>query len=292
MKKQAVLTSLFTLVLLLLMTVSAFAEETADSYGLTQLAAPTELSWGRDYNWDGESYNEVPGFISWKVEAPTQNTYRVIIYSKDTGKEISNETHPYDADETILYCSLPTFITGYWYDEFQSTADSNFASGTYYFTVQALGDGTKYRDSEIVTSSDWTYTKPTTNLAAPTNLHWVGRRSLWDPPEDTSDVGGYMVDYYWYNEETQEYDSVDGSVWWRIPSNSSPEDYLEDDCIEDTGLGQYYFRVRTLSRDITKVCSSPWSELSPVYNLTEITADVDRTLDTILDDYASTDLTA
>lgn len=292
MKKQAVLTSLFTLVLLLLMTVSAFAAERTDSSELTQLAAPTELSWGRDYNWDGESYNEVPGFISWKVEAPTQNTYRVIIYSEDTGKEISNETHPYDANETILYCSLPTFITGYWYDEFQSTADSNFASGTYYFTVQALGDGTKYRDSEIVTSPDWTYTKPTISLAAPTNLHWVGRRSLWDPPEDTSDVGGYMVDYYWYNEETQEYDSVDGSVWWRIPSNSSPEDYLEDDCIEDTGLGQYYFRVRTLSRDITKVCSSPWSELSPVYNLTEITADVDRTLDTILDDYAGTDLTA
>ena len=212
MKKQAVLTSLFTLVLLLLMTVSAFAAERTDSSELTQLAAPTELSWGRDYNWDGESYNEVPGFISWKVEAPTQNTYRVIIYSEDTGKEISNETHPYDANETILYCSLPTFITGYWYDEFQSTADSNFASGTYYFTVQALGDGTKYRDSEIVTSPDWTYTKPTISLAAPTNLHWVGRRSLWDPPEDTSDVGGYMVDYYWYNEETQEYDSVDGSV--------------------------------------------------------------------------------
>lgn len=292
MKKQAVLTSLFTLVLLLLMTVSAFAAETTDSSELTQLAAPTKLSWGRNYDWDSETYSEVPGFISWKRETPTQNIYQIIIYSRGTGEKINNVTHHYDATETPPYLTSTQFIEGYWYDEQSTAKDCNFDSGTYYFTVQALGDGTKYRDSEIVTSPDWTYTKPTISLAAPTNLHWVGRRSLWDPPEDTSDVGGYMVDYYWYNEETQEYDSVGGSVWWDTYSDSSPEDYLEDDYIEDTGLGQYYFRVRTLSRDITKVCSSPWSELSPVYNLTEITADVDRTLDTILDDYAGMDLTA
>ena len=291
MKKQAVLTSLFTLVLLLLMTVSAFAAETADSSELTQLAAPTELSWGRNYDWDSETYNEVPGFISWKRETPTQNIYQIIIYSRGTGEKINNVTHHYDATETPPYLTSTQFIEGYWYDEQSTAKDCNFDSGTYYFTVQALGDGTKYRDSEIVTSPDWTYTKPTTSLAAPTNLHWDGRESHWDPPADTSDVGGYMVDYYWYNEETQEYDSVGGSVWWDTYSDSSPEDYLEDYCIEDTGLGQYYFRVRTLSRDITKVCSSPWSELSPVYNLTEITADVDRTLDTILDAYAGMEQT-
>ena len=292
MKKQAVLTFLFTLVLLLLMTVSAFAAETADSSELTQLAAPTELSWGRDYNWNSTDYNDVPGFISWKRETPTQNIYQIIIYSRDTGKEINNVTHHYPASKTPPYLTSTQFIEGYWYDEQSAAEDCNFDSGTYYFTVQALGDGTKYSNSKIATSPDWIYTKPTTSLAAPTNLHWVGRRSLWDPPANTSGVGGYMVEYYWYDMESQEYISVGGTSYLDSYSDESPEDYLEDYCIEEYGAGQYYFRVRALSSDITAICSSPWSELSPVYNLKEITADVDRTLDTILDDYAGMDLTA
>ena len=292
MKKQAVLTSLFTLVLLLLMTVSAFAAETTDSSELTQLAAPTKLSWGRNYDWDSETYSEVPGFISWKRETPTQNIYQIIIYSRGTGEKINNVTHHYDATETPPYLTSTQFIEGYWYDEQSAAEGWNFDSGTYYFTVQALGDGTKYSNSEIVTSPDWTYTKPAASLAAPTNLHWVGRRSLWAPPANTSGVGGYMVEYYWYDADNKEYTSAGGTTYLRGSSEKSPEDYLEDWCIEHYGLGQYYFRVRALSSDITAICSSPWSELSPVYNLTEITADVDRTLDTILDDYASTDLTA
>ena len=291
MKKQVALTSLFTLVLLLLMTVSAFAEETADRSGLTQLAAPTELNWGRDYNWNSTDYNDVPGFISWKRETPTQNIYQIIIYSRDTGKEINDVTHHYDTSETTPYFTSTQFIEGYWYDEQSAAEGWNFDSGTYYFTVQALGDGTKYSNSEIATSPDWTYTKPAASLAAPTNLHWVGRRSLWDPPANASGVGGYMVEYYWYDAESQEYISVGGTSYLDSYSDESPEDYLEDYCIEEYGAGQYYFRVRALSSDITAICSSPWSELSPVYNLTEITADVDRTLDTILDDYAGMDLT-
>ena len=290
MRKQIAISTLFTLVLLLLITVPAFAAETAENTGLTQLATPTELSWGRDYDWDSETYNEVPGYISWKRESPTQNKYQTIVYSRETGEKVSDVIHRFPANFTSPYFSSSQFVEGYWYDEYPATDDHNFASGTYYFTVQALGDGTQYSDSEIATSPDWTYTKPTAILATPTNLHWKGRESHWDLPGDTSYAGGYVVEYYWYDAESQEYISVGGTSCLDSYSVSvSPEDYLDDYCIEEHGLGQYYFRVRTLSSDITKVRNSLWSELSPVYNLREISSDIDGTLDSILGNYATSD---
>ena len=193
----------------------------------------------------------------------------------------------YGFSDTSPYFSSTQFIEGYWYDDYGANDDYNFDSGTYYFTVQALGDGTEYSDSEIATSPDWTYTKPTAILATPTGLYWNGRESHWSPPADMSDVGGYVVEYYWYDAESQKYISVGGTSCLDLYSLSdeSPADYLEDYCIEEYGAGQYYFRVRTLSRDITKVRSSLWSELSPVYNLTDVSAGIDSTLDSLLDSY-------
>ena len=287
MKKQIALGTLFTLVLLLVMTVSASAEETEENTDLPQLATPTELTWGRDYDWNADTYQEVPGYISWKRESPTQNKYQTIVYSRDTGKKVSSMWTNYGFSDTSPYFSSTQFIEGYWYDDYGANDDYNFDSGTYYFTVQALGDGTEYSDSEIATSPDWTYTKPTAILATPTGLYWNGRESHWSPPADMSDVGGYVVEYYWYDAESQKYISVGGTSCLDLYSLSdeSPADYLEDYCIEEYGAGQYYFRVRTLSRDITKVRSSLWSELSPVYNLTDVSAGIDSTLDSLLDSY-------
>ena len=286
MKKQIALGTLFTLVLLLVMTVSASAEETEENTDLPQLATPTELTWGRDYDWNADTYQEVPGYISWKRESPTQNKYQAIVYSRDTGKKVCSMWTNYGFSDTSPYFSSTQFIEGYWYDDYGANDDYNFDSGTYYFTVQALGDGTEYSDSEIATSPDWTYTKPTAILATPTGLYWNGRESHWSPPADMSDVGGYVVEYYWYDAESQKYIRVGGTSCLDSYSVSeSPADYLEDYCIEEYGAGQYYFRVRTLSRDITKVRSSLWSELSPVYNLTDVSAGIDSTLDSLLDSY-------
>nr|WP_325194980.1 hypothetical protein [uncultured Oscillibacter sp.] len=287
MKKQIALGTLFTLVLLLVMTVSASAEETEENTDLPQLATPTKLTWGRDYDWNADTYQEVPGYISWKRESPTQNKYQTIVYSRETGKKVSSMWTDYGFSDTSPYFSSTQFIEGYWYDDYGANDDYNFDSGTYYFTVQALGDGTEYSDSEIATSPDWTYTKPTAILATPTGLYWNGRESHWSPPADMSDVGGYVVEYYWYDAESQKYISVGGTscLGSYSLSDESPEDYLEDYCIEEYGAGQYYFRVRILSRDITKVRSSLWSELSPVYNLTDVSAGIDSTLDSLLDSY-------
>lgn len=113
MKKQIAFGTLFTLVLLLVMTVSASAEETEENTDLPQLATPTELTWGRDYDWNADTYQEVPGYISWKRESPTQNKYQTIVYSRDTGKKVSSMWTNYGFSDTSPYFSSTQFIEGY-----------------------------------------------------------------------------------------------------------------------------------------------------------------------------------
>lgn len=45
---------------------------------------------------------------------------------------------------------------------------------------------------------------------------------------------------------------------------------LEESTIQANGDGYYYFRVRTLSQDLTEYYHSDWSELSPAYHLTSV----------------------
>ena len=250
--------------------------------GLTKLATPTDLSWGREYDWDTVAYEETPGFISWKREPPTQNQFEVIIYSRETGEAVSSMAHHFGATSTPPYFSTSCFLEGFWPDECGATPDCNFDSGTYYFTVQAVGDGVQYSDSDIAQSPDWTYVKPEAHLATPTNLRWSGRESHWDMPGDTSDALGYSVEYCFYDAGSDAYIPVGGSTIFYLNESA---DSLMDDFIEGFGVGQYYFRVRAISRDMTKICNSLWSELSPAYDLTEISGAVDSTLDSILDGY-------
>ncbi len=57
------------------------------SDGLIQLAAPSDLEWGVDYNRDGTIDAYVPGMISWTLNAPTQNVYEVYLY------QVGNDDH-------------------------------------------------------------------------------------------------------------------------------------------------------------------------------------------------------
>lgn len=285
-KRISMLTLLMLLLLCLLPTAVSAAETDGADGGLIQLGTPAELTWGRDYDYGAESYREIPGFTSWRRVDPSQNKYRIIIYRKGVDEPVSNIRHSYSANDTSLYFSGTGFIEGYWHENANAPADCNMESGTYYFTVQALGDGTQYSDSDVAVSPEWTYVKPDASLEAPTNLRWNGRESHWDLPEDTTDLGGYMVEYYWNDPETGKAIDVGGSAWFHYnPNFEDPSDYLENYCIQEFGPGQYTFRVRAVSSDITKVCNSPWSEPSPVYNLTEVSSAVDGTLDELLNIY-------
>jgi len=106
---------------------------------------------------------------------------------------------------------------------------------------------------------------------------------LWDPMDNTSDLFGYEVYHYWEDPVTKELKYAGGSS-----GSENPDDYLRNDNIESMGTGNYYFRVRAMSRNVEKILGSNWSELSPAYNLTEVSTRVDTALESIYTKYKNT----
>lgn len=271
----------------LCLTVFASAAE------LPQLSTPTDLVWGVDRHLyesgpETDEYvsNEIPGMISWQWSEPFQNQYSIAIYRVGSSDPVSSVSVDMGSRDLYSpYVNDEFFLEGRWLSELDSpTDDPNFPSGTYYFTVQALGDGTQYRDSAIVTSSNWTYTAPDQLLPTPTGLKWDGRYALWNPVGESDPaydyVYGFVTEFYWEDPDTGDLIPVGGSMSGSY-GGSACEDYIYDDCFQEYGLGDYYFRVRLMSNDTTVYAGSKWSELSPAYKLTEFTDETVSTLEQI-----------
>lgn len=248
---------------------------------LIKLATPEELTWN----------HERPGTMGFKAVSPFQDRARWKIYKEGNDSEpVMSITHRWNSQSMGEYKYSDHFAQGYWYDDGRATADHNMESGTYYFTVQALGDGETYLNSEIAESEKWTYVKPDAALAVPTNLRWDGRLAKWDNPNSADSSYAYCVEFYIKKEENGEIEYWNaGGIESRF--GAEPEMELENWALEKHGSGEYYFRVRVLSEDITKVCNSPWSELSPVKNITDDTAAANAALDAALNKYQTGELT-
>ncbi len=268
--------------LLACLTVSAAADE------LTQLAAPTNLEWGKDYwYWDREddaTFVEQPGMMSWSVNTPCQNKFAIYIYNAAGEVVAASPNHSFGSrrlyridtylfGESILNCE--------WNESYATDADPNLPSGTYYFTVQALGDKTEYSDSEIATSSAWTYTAPEAMLPVPTNLRWDGSAMLFDEVPDTTYRYGYEVAYYYENPETNEL----MQIGWMSSSGDGSGYSLDSWDFQNFGEGKYYFQVRAASKDMTQVRGSYWSPLSPAFTLSDMSEIVDSGLSNISGNY-------
>ncbi|MCD7812752.1 MAG: hypothetical protein LUH20_01640 [Lachnospiraceae bacterium] len=241
---------------------SAVEEDTDDTEStLTQLDTPTNLQWGVTDS--GESF---PGNVCWTVGgALTQNQYRVTYYKVEaSGDTVISQI-------TINYGST---------SEYQVLDTNNFTeeireSGTYYFTVQALGDGTTYSDSEIAVSDTWTYVQPTEQFAAPGSFVWIENDSddspvsiTWASYEDETYLYGYYVEFYVS-------DQSDGTgtsrVWGYVfPKESGNSQELGSSDFAEGGNGYYYARVRAISNDITVCLTSEWSELSSPYYFNDV----------------------
>ena len=243
------------------------------------LATPEELTWS----------TESPGTMRFKVVSPFQNQARWHIYRVGETKVQMSVTYNYNSLRQDEYRYCDHFAMGYWYDDdARATADWNMDSGDYYFTVQALGDGEGYENSETAASAAWHYEKPDRTLAVPTNLRWEGRSAKWDSANPDTGSGRYNVTFYYKNtlpSGAVRYNDVGG-----ISSYGNELD-LEDGVLQQNGDGEYYFRVRELSSDITVICNSPWSELSPVKNITDDTAAANAALDATLNKYQTDELT-
>ncbi len=72
-------------------------------------------------------------------------------------------------------------------------------SGDYYFTVQAIGDGVAYSNSDVARSETVTYTLPDTQLATPTGLTWTENGGITFTAVENATQ--YMLTFYAITEE-------------------------------------------------------------------------------------------
>lgn len=265
---------LMPLLILLAMSVPGFAATPAgdgQDLSLPQLAAPSELTWGVAWTEilqkneetgqfdivDNQSSN-LPGSASFKNNQPTQNTFRIQFYSVGSDGDTKIYSIQHNRGNTPAdYLSFTHFLDGWGFPELPG-------SGAYYFTVQSLGDGTQYRDSEVVTSPIWSYTAPSTQLPAPDGLAWTAKGELsWNRPAGDG-ILGYAKKYYYRDESN-------GGAWKEVlwngyathPSPDVTTWKMGDYVLQQNGAGYYAFRVQAVSSDITTIRSSEWSGLSP-----------------------------
>lgn len=226
-----------------------------------QLGTPTDLTWNQEAVWDnsGVRVQQHYGCASWKPTVPIA-----------PGEPIQFEVKVYKDNKlwvSILQGFGPLWIAE---DQYLSTdvyAFKDFESGAYYFTVQAIDNTGTYEASDIAKSGIWNYTKPSEELAAPTNLRWDENDTINDWPWAKWDaVPGHEPNY----EVWMLYSPTkDGERWWfhhqwkiNNTKNAPPSFAIEDGL---SGPGYYFFQVRTCSNDITEVSNSPWVEGEPYH---------------------------
>ena len=257
--------------------------------GKTQLGTPTELKWGykEEWNWDDETNSSYvtleeghPGYASWKTALPDQNEADINFYrvNGDTDEYWTGTWYSFGSTDHPDYRAVDIFLL------------SDPESSDYYFTVTSKGDDTQYYDSDTAVSDIWTYVKPDAQLDSCSNLNWDGPATdwdgvnvSWDGPADDSNVGFYEIE--WLYAPTADDEPYNIGRSWGMPSGIAS---LWDGNIQEHGIGYYYFKVRAISSDITVCCNGPWSELSPAYNVTELTESVQTQLDNIIYDSALT----
>lgn len=238
--------------------------------GLTQLSAPTDLTWAGDYPGDircksGALFQDYLTWTLYQVGNPTPLARRETAYS---GR--------YDPDSWRV-CDL--FWRGY-----HDYPDRE--SGDYYFTVQAVGDEEQYKDSPVVRSETWTYTRPEAELAAPTGLHWEGQTACWsDESNRAADLYGYEIQFRCVAPETGAETRTKYTLTLDDLSSDGLKHPLWDGVKNSLGSGTCQFRLRAVSGDITRFRHSQWSEFNEVGTQLTAPSTVADALGQLLTDY-------
>lgn len=267
--KKRILSVLLALTLLLLPQagLSVFAEEESDAaigqsddavlpvadsleIGMfsTQLPTPQNLAWGPN------------GTAEWDKVQNAEGEYIVRLY-KD-GQEV---------DYAHWHGVLGEHIS------IEMTPEMN-ASGTYYFTVEAVGRN-GFTNSGVATSGTYTYNKPNQSLGVPTNLQWKvdndAIMATWDTPANADPNDTYYVQLY---RDGRKHTAV-----WGFTDNQIDFDSEHD----INGDGTYTFTVRAISSRIEQMANSPESAPSPEYLFGGVIAGIKDKLNNILEDLTS-----
>lgn len=151
---------------------------------LPALSTPTGLTWNVDQY--GDAFY---GSIAWNVVPHCEGEYKICVYrTGESGALFATVwSDLYDHDGTGRL-SVPV-----------SDDDIFDRNGTYYFTIQAIGDEMNYADSAVATSGNYVFTLPSAKLATPTNLCWSADGTLTH--DAVPNAGGYLCVFFNGNEE-------------------------------------------------------------------------------------------
>ena len=240
--------------------------------GKTKLSTPTELQWNKATEWGwnqetGESYTypvDKPGSSLWKCGEIMQGEFEVVFYqlmADGTSNRLGSHWYYVGSETHYEYYSV------------DGMDNLDPETGDYYFTVQAIGDGVSYINSDIVKSDIWHYVRPEAHMGTCYDLQWNWPKGNWNASANTEDPR-YAIEVLYapvsFEEPYTRYRSYGWNDTWFELDN------------EDIEVGYYYFRVRVMSDDITKAANGPWSALSPVFKVTHVSDQVSVDLDSIL----------
>lgn len=204
------------------------ARTTTDSG--VKLTTPTGLSWGA-----------TPGDVQW---GPVDGAewYDVVVYHN--GNHLGNK----QLRQNVAACKMPV-------------TDMINESGEYTFTVVAYGDGDVKSDASVL-SAAYSYTRPSTELADPSNVAWDNMIPRWLPNNTYDDVQYYDMHYYvkwngghanlgWHSLGAVE---ADGYIYDRNPELVARlKQWIPADQVQDATV---HFTVRAVSKNIVNVANS------------------------------------
>lgn len=245
MKKTMI--RLLSLMLCLVTLVSMLPVTAAAS---TTLGAPKNLKINKTWSYSDNKLITRYGSIAWQPQKPyvagDYTWYEISLY-KDGDRIFSMQSGH----------NLNKYPQEYLYEDMSPFIES---SGTYHFAVRANSDKDKYAASKTVTSSKWTYTRPSTKTSKPQNPKWDWPNMTWTPIKDNSVK--YQVEVYYSPTKP---DSLKDMYKTRMNWHSTMgfSDMLS---YGNEGPGYYRFRVRTISSNIKEKRHSDWVT-SDVYQL-------------------------
>lgn len=231
------------------------AARAEEATAVAMLSDPTDLYW-----------EENPGWIHWKGETFKDGT-ELKIYQIGSDKPVYETVIPMpeltDQPKVISF-GEDAFIYANLF-ETKGNEVEGFESGDYYFTIQSLGDGINYDDSDVVSSLNFNngvfhYVKPKQKLAAAGQVKWDWPAATWkSDSQNTSKVFRYMVDYGFSADKNGDIKHIGGAY----SGTSGKEDkHLQEWLIAKYGTGYYYFRVIPISKNILQWQTGNWSDWS------------------------------
>ena len=229
----------------------------------SKLAAPAELSWGRNYTACWKEVPEAHGYYDVELLRDGESAYRMSVQYSYTSETLSH-----------------------------GLSDKIDESGTYQFRVRAASD----YDPETTEDSDWvssptvTYVRPDAQLKT-TAGYWDETTPGLFHYTSVKEAGGYDFNVYYKQSEDDEPMSIGGRM---ITYGKRTES--EDGCdlttdlsryIERNGAGLYCVAIRVCSNDIDTIRNSEWGEKSEFYDTTKTAADVNTALKDALNNSAT-----